>query len=125
MELSRALTPVPLSVRNRIVLVSNSGKYSGSHNLRVVSCALKPFTSARILRRFYDPVAVVGDTYITDGLLAERLGIPFVEIVFRGLDPPLMGRIEKLCGTSIRMLLKNEINVQRTIKSINCLSLGV
>lgn len=124
MELSRALTPVPLSVRNRIVLVSNSGKYSGSHNLRVVSCALKPLTSTRILRRFYDPVAVVGDTYVTDGLLAERLGIPFVEIVFRGLDPPLMGRIEKLCGTSIRMLLKNEINVQRTVKSINCPGLG-
>ena len=72
----------------------------------MVSCALKPFTSARILRRFYDLVAIVGDTYVTDGLLAERLGIPFVEIVFQYLDPPLMGRIERLCGTSIKAFLK-------------------
>lgn len=106
LELSQALAPVPLSVRNRIVLVSNSKKYSDSRTLRVVGRALKPLTSTRILRRFSDPVVVVGDTYLTDGLLAKRLDIPFVEIVFPGLDPPLMGRIERLCGATIKMVLR-------------------
>jgi|GEM_PF-6346204 len=55
--------------------------------LPVIGRARKPFTDARLLPDAATIACVIGDQLMTDGLLAGRLGVPFIQVAPRGRRP--------------------------------------
>lgn len=69
-----------------------------------VSSAGKPLRTARYLS-FPRPGVVVGDQVVTDGILALRLGYPFVLYSPQAGTVPLGPRLMGACGQMLRPLL--------------------
>lgn len=99
-DLRDRLTDLP-SVR-RVAVVTNSKRYHGSGRLEVYSGARKPWCAARFVNG-ERPLAIVGDTVLTDGLLAWRLDALFVH--WAAPDPPWWPRVQRWCGRIVAPLL--------------------
>lgn len=70
------------------VIVTNRRVAPESYlGLPVIACARKPFTDARLLPDAAAIACVIGDQLMTDGLLAGRLGVPFIHVAPRGSRP--------------------------------------
>lgn len=86
-------------------IVAVLGQFAATHDVRVltnrrsapkviagmpvIEQARKPFTPRRTVGHSASPLVVVGDQYLTDGLLAARLGATFIRVapLSAGLRP--------------------------------------
>lgn len=106
-QLEKRVAEIPVSLRERVVLVTNSRRYSRSAGVAIISGVRKPFTS---LRRLGDRkiAVVVGDTLVTDGLLAYRLNVPFFQIRLNqeGRRKPFVVYIESVVGAVLEFFFE-------------------
>ena len=96
---SNAATPWPDRERNERIPVT------------VVARARKPWTSRRSLDRPCEYASeacrrvVIGDQVLTDGLLAFRLGVPFLRVTARFPGEPTWPRLMRLGGRLLENVL--------------------
>ena len=89
-------------------MCTNSSRYrsdSFANGVQLLSRARKPFTSVKLFDDSLPLAAVIGDTLVTDGMLAWRLDIPFIWIdVPLAFDPIIV--LERLAGAVLLGLIK-------------------
>jgi predicted HAD superfamily phosphohydrolase YqeG len=78
---------------NRVIVLSNGAQRGVP---RLVARGNKPWTTRhRLGLRRSDRVWVVGDQVLTDGVLAWRLGAPFVQLVISYAESPIQARMRR------------------------------
>jgi predicted HAD superfamily phosphohydrolase YqeG len=98
-----------------VIYSSNSRRPGGTHGesgIRIVTGAHKPWQT-RYLRNEPRPVAVAGDQVLTDGLLAWRLGTPFLHWQVAG-PMPRWPRLQRWFGRIAAPLLFRDQNGSST-----------
>lgn len=91
----------------KVVFVSNS-RLQYHPNSPHVWGARKPL-KVKVNQYISNPhTVVVGDTLLTDGLLAWRLGVPFIEVATTAASRPWWPRIQAQLARPIRRLLFEE-----------------
>lgn len=114
----RRLRELTKAMPDRLVIpCTNSGRFEayGSDGGTFVHRARKPFTQLSRLRLANRRIsAVVGDSFLTDGLLAWRLGVPFV-LIHYGAAPNVYVQLQQRIGAFIMSLLEwvGCVHVQR------------
>lgn len=94
-----------ISPQQSFVLCTNSRRFTHERlpgSIKIIHRAWKPFTSMGTTRA----KAVLGDTLITDGLLAWRLGACFLFLEIDSSSAPLIARTQKSLGKAIEFLLR-------------------
>ena len=69
------------------------------------SQARKPWTQLRTLRQLPEPIVVVGDQPLTDGIIASRLGASFIEVGLPSGSPRWVRLQRRLGDLVMRNLL--------------------
>lgn len=99
--LGRTTVVVTTNTRNHPAAVAAAVADAG---LPFVACAGKPRSRRLVGVTGRRPVAVVGDQPVTDGMLAWRLGVPFLLVPGCSLHSPWWPRLMRLVGELILWL---------------------
>ena len=104
--LAAACARLPTVLARRSVVVTNSRRFLPARlSIPLVAGARKPWTRSS-LEDFAGAVVVIGDTVLTDGLLAFRLGIDFLHVAEPSSPRPLIARVEVVLGTVLLQHLR-------------------